>query len=552
MVKLKSFFKFLTPLFLSPFSFLLTQDTLTIHPITFETPSPEGWGAQYKTVIPFPENDEQWAKILMVQTLKCDSLTAGDKYPCGEWDYIWSTFVDVPVADTTEQYCLGSFVTPYGKRLEMGCENGWEWEYDLTEYSPILKGNLNFTVGNNQELLDLKFNFISGIPTRDVISIENIYPHGNYKYGFLADDSLLKKQKIVLKPKAMAFEIKSIISGHGHEGPQNCCEWDSKTHTWYLNGWQLFRWNVWTDCGNNPIYPQGGTWPFDRAGWCPATIVDEYLFDLSPYANPGDTIELDYGIQNYFDNGEKEGKFRMTHQLVSYGEPNFNHEVELVEIVSPNLKGKFSRKNPICDRPEIIIQNNGKENLKSVNIVYGFENKRKTNFMWYGELEFLEMDTLLLPEIEWDIDEINFSVHLRDPNGMKDEKIINNKKIVNIPIVEVFPQEFELAIFTNNIDRAKDNAFSITDGDGFIYYSSDDFTDSTEYNYDIKLLPGCYQFHFSDEMEDGISLHWWYRNSNPDKMGINGSVEILSLNGEKLHKFNPDFGQELRLNFLVE
>ena len=67
-----------------------------MHPITFETESPSGWGAQYKTIVHFPDVEQQWAKILMIQTLKCDSLTAGDKYPCGEWDYIWSTFIDVP------------------------------------------------------------------------------------------------------------------------------------------------------------------------------------------------------------------------------------------------------------------------------------------------------------------------------------------------------------------------------------------------------------------------------------------------------------------------
>ena len=57
-----------------------TTDTLTIHPIAFFTPSPEGWNAQYKTIIPFPNTEEQWAKILMVQTLKCNSLTTGDEY----------------------------------------------------------------------------------------------------------------------------------------------------------------------------------------------------------------------------------------------------------------------------------------------------------------------------------------------------------------------------------------------------------------------------------------------------------------------------------------
>ena len=82
-------------------------DTLTIYPITFSTPSPEGWNAQYKTTAHFPDTGGQWAKILMVQTLKCDSLTAGNKYPCGKGDYIRSTFVDVPKGDSTEQFCVG-------------------------------------------------------------------------------------------------------------------------------------------------------------------------------------------------------------------------------------------------------------------------------------------------------------------------------------------------------------------------------------------------------------------------------------------------------------
>ena len=53
-------------------------------------------------------------------------------------------------------------------------------------------------------------------------------------------------------------------------------------------------------------------------------------------------------------------------------------------------------------------------------------------------------------------------------------------------------------------------------------------------------------------MEDGISKHWWYRNSNPEKIGINGSVKLLTINDEELYRFKADFGQELRLNFLVK
>ena len=304
-------------------------DTLVVHPITWETPSPEGWGAQYKQIIQFPEGNESWAKIIMVQTLKCDSATQGDKYPCGEWDYIWNTFVDVPRGDSTETFSIGSFVTPYGKRLVMGGENGWEWTYNMTDYAPILKGERSVIVGNNQELLDLKFIFIQGTPARDILKVENIYPYGHHKYYALSDNEILKETKIQLLPEAKGFKMKAVISGHGHSGPRNCCEWDSKTHTYYMNGYELFRWNVWKDCGNNPIYPQGGTWPFDRAGWCPGSKVDEYEFELTPYVNPGDTIHLDYSIQNYFDNGEKNGK-----NLFINGEEIY-HSLKVMKFISP-------------------------------------------------------------------------------------------------------------------------------------------------------------------------------------------------------------------------
>ena len=549
-------------LFLVPSAFLfflfstvfpVTSDTLTIHPITFSTPSPEGWNAHYTTIVSFPNTDEKWAKILMVQTLKCDSLTAGDSYPCGEWDYIWSTFVDVSRGDTTEQFCLGSFVTPYGKHLEMGGKSGWEWIYDISEYAPILKGDLNLRVGNNQELLDLKFQFIEGTPTRDVISVQNIYPYAYYKYEHLANDSVLTSTDINLNPNAKAYQIKSIVSGHGHAGPRNCCEWDSKTHTWYTDGYELFRWNVWTDCGNNPIYPQGGTWPFDRAGWCPGTIVDEHEFELTPYALPGDTLNLDYGIENYYDNGEKDGTFRMTHQLFSYGVPNFNNDAELVDIIAPSSQNKYSRINPICDNPKIIIRNSGTFDLQSVKIEYKLTKGRKSTYHWYGNLGFLEADTVILPPMDWQQLKKNptFVVELSSPNGVKDENERNNSLTSIAPLPLQLPTEFILNIHTNNVNRAHENAFTITNTDGGVYFSDDNFSDDTNYRYEVKLAKGCYQFLFTDEMEDGISKHWWNRNSDPDKVGLNGSIKILSIDGDELYNFKSDFGQELTLNFVV-
>ncbi|MBI9064702.1 MAG: hypothetical protein JEZ14_22140, partial [Marinilabiliaceae bacterium] len=279
-------------LFLMIASHLRASDTLVVQTFTFEDIT------KRRDVFSFPDDERTWEKILMIRTLKCDEKTTGDIYPCGEWDYSTSTFVHVPVGDTTELFELEGFVTPYGKGLNLG-ENGWSFEYDVTDYAPLLRGDIDLSSGNNQELLDVKFLFIEGTPPRNVLSVENLYPWGSYKYQAVADEEVLTSQKILLNPKATGFMLRARISGHGHNGPRNCCEWDAKSHTYYVNKEVAFRWTVWKDCGMNPIYPQGGTWQFDRAGWCPGTPLDVYDFELTEKVFPGDSIEIDYGIEMY-------------------------------------------------------------------------------------------------------------------------------------------------------------------------------------------------------------------------------------------------------------
>ena len=46
-------------------------------------------------------------------------------------------------------------------------------------------------------------------------------------------------------------------------------------------------------------------------------------------------------------------------------------------------------------------------------------------------------------------------------------------------------------------------------------------------------------------------LNWWKQSIDSDKIGISGLVKIFSIDGNELHNFKSDFGQELRLNFVV-
>ncbi|MEN7550169.1 peptide-N-glycosidase F-related protein [Rapidithrix thailandica] len=532
------------------FTQTVAKDTLVVQTFTFEDIE------KRRGVFEFPGSDDTYEKILMVRTLKCDEATTGDRYPCGEWDYSTNTVIYVRKEDSTvESFEIEAFVTPYGKRLDLKGEKGWTYVYDVSDYAPLLKGKVDLSSGNTQELLDMKFYFIKGTPPRNILKVENIYPSGSYVYEDLSDDKKLKATEIHLEAQAKMFMLRSRISGHGHFGPRNCCEWDSKTHTYYLNEEALFRWNVWKDCGFNPIYPQGGTWPFDRAGWCPGTPVDTYDFELTRHVRPGKTITLDYGIEPYSDNGEKGGNFRMAHQLFSYGAPNFKNDARVMEIISPTNQDAYSRLNPSCKNPVILIQNTGSATLQSLQITYGLQGGKKETYQWSGRLEFLEKATVVLPVPSWDgLEEkgnTKFEVSVGQPNAVKDEYPANNNMSSEVEAPVKLPKRFILHIEANNKERARENGYTISNERGEVYFERSILEDEQVYDDVIELEEGCYEFRLTDQAEDGMVRHWWYRNSNPEMIGRNGRVALLSTDGEILVEFPYDFGQELRLQFYV-
>ncbi len=521
-------------------------DTLVVQTFTFNDIE------KRRDFFEFPDDERTWEKIYMYRTLKCDEQTKQDKHPCGEWDYSTFTLLYIPVGDTVEVFELENYVTPYGMGIDLNGDCGWTYIYDVTDYAPLLRGNLEISSGNQQELLDMKFIFIEGIPPREVFSVNNLYPWGHYKYEKIAVDSVLQPFELTLDPKASGYMLRTRISGHGHHGPQNCCEWASKTHTYYANEGVLFRWNIWKNCGDNPIYPQGGTWQFDRAGWCPGTPVDTYDFELTNKVDPGDTLTFDYGIEMYSDNGEKSGEFRQCHQLFSYGKPNFNNNAEVYDIIAPSDKDTYSRINPICSNPEIVIRNSGKYPLKTLTIEYGLRTEEKHTYKWYGNLEFLKKENIILPNINWKSDDSIFVVEISNPNGKPDEYLNNNKMTSTVVKLEILPSHFYLHIEAQGLGRAKDNAYTITDDIGKILYEKEEFYDNEIYEELIELPAGCYELKITDRKEDGMIRHWWYRNSNPELVGKNGKIEILDENKKLLKKLKYDFAESEIFRFRIE
>ena len=455
--------------------------------------------------------------------------------------------------EVIEQFEIGRFITPYGKRLDLGL-NGFTWLYDVTDYEPLLHGQVDLQAANGQELLDLKFIFIEGVPPRDVISVRNIWPEGSYLYKDLADDEALQAASLKLQADAKSFKLRARISGHGHYGPYNCCEWDPKMHTFVVNGQHRFEWKVWRDCGMNPVYPQGGTWQFDRAGWCPGTFVDTYDFEITPYVKPGENFNVDYLIQPYDpDNGEEGGNYEMAMHLFEYSSPNYKLDLELADILAPSTRQEYRRMNPLSLNPVIRVRNNGTDTIETLSVAYGLEGSKPSIFKWTGKLGFMQSTDIILPKPSWKSLTGNsvFTAVIRDVNGKQDELGSNNRMSAAVEVPVIFPAEFILHVKTQGFGRAADNAYKIIDENGVIVAERLVFEDDSVYHDRISLKPGAYDLTFTDKNEDGMIRHWWLYWEDPDKVGDNGELKILDKEGGELMNLGYDFAEKRTLQFFV-
>ncbi|MEM6265023.1 MAG: LamG-like jellyroll fold domain-containing protein, partial [Bacteroidota bacterium] len=333
------------------------------------------------------------------------------------------------------RYEIARYITPYGINLDLGPE-GTTWIFDVTDYAPLLHDFVYLQAGNNQELLDLKFAMIKGTPPRDVLKISNIYD-GSFSYASLLTDQNAPPVPLSLDPNGSMFRIKTRTSGHGFGSGENCAEFCRKTHSLSIDGQQQFAWEVWRECATNPVFPQGGTWIYDRAGWCPGDEVETFDHELTPFVQPGQQVMVDYGVSQPAPSGPN-GNYVLRTQLITYGPQNFEKDVALEDIIAPSNTDIYGRFNPICSNPVVKIRNRGKEKLTSVLITYGVKDGFKPCFYrWTGELEFLEEEEVELPLFNWTGAPANnpiFYAEVSYPNYVIDDYDKNNRMEVPFTI----------------------------------------------------------------------------------------------------------------------
>ncbi len=435
-----------------------------------------------------------------------------------------------------------NFITPYGINLNMNGLIGKTWEFDVTDYAPILRGRKYMAMegGKYQEDNDIKFVFYEGTPPRNVHSLQQIWPNAVWteaNYSQIVNNTRFEPRNIPLSNSSSMFKIRSAVSGHGQEG-----EFISRNHTITLNGSINFTRAVWKECAENPVYPQGGTWVYDRAGWCPGTAVDTREYDISSSVSPGQTITLDYSLPAATNTGTS--NYRINNQLVSYGPANFTLDAAVNYIKNPSNRVEFERTNPLCNQPVVSIRNTGSTPLTSLDITYGRVGGVMSTFNWTGTLNFLQAAEVTLPQPNWLSSNTNqFMVILSNPNGGADQYALNDTLLSTFNYPTVYPSGLVFELRTNN--NGSHTTYTLKDSQGNNVLNKLGLLPNTIYRDTVYLPTDCYTFKLLDAGDDGLS--WWANTAQGT-----GYMRIKNAStGAVLRTFNPDFGDNIYQQFTV-
>lgn len=451
---------------------------------------------------------------------------------------------------------LVSFVTPYGIGLDLG-PNGKTWYFDMSDYVTLLKGDKRLVMGmggERQEEMDLEFLFIVGTPPRNVVQYDQLwqgaYRTGGIPIGAINNGSGFPTNTYAFSTEATSFKLKSSITGHGAEG-----EFETNggqvNHRININGTQLLNWTITQDCSENPVYPQGGTWVYDRQGWCPGERSLMKEADISAVANFGPTVQLDYRTSAP-QNAGGDYRYIVAHQVVGYSDPNFATDAAIEMVKAPNnTNAEFSRINPMCEQPKVTLRNSGANAVTSVTFEYWLNDADEhQTFDWTGNLPSMNATDVQLPVQElWDngvaASANKFHVKINTVNGGADGYSHNNSFTSAFTLPDVLPTTFKIRLKTNNAPTQ--NSYVLYDDAGNVVDSKTFAAANTTYTYTYtapQISAGCYHLRVEDTGHNG--LQWWAATAQGA-----GFVRILDENDVVIKNFSPDFGGGLDYSFSV-
>ena len=491
----------------------------------------------------FPQQNYPIRKIMMNVI-----LGSPDSLLTAHWDYLDHIFIrrQGGINGKRVNFEIGRMLTPYGSIYNKGWS--WKWEVDVTDFSPLLRDSVEIEyIHSGYEAkgvgwaLTIDFEVVSGPSVVLPMGITPLW-NGGFKYG----DPSNKIEKSLLP---VSFEttqgtkisrIRIQHTGHGMDHPRGCSEFCSRWRDLKVDGILVDHRNMWKDCGANPLYPQGGTWVYDRAYWCPGDLQVPDVIDV--LTTPGKhkvTLEM----EPYTATENIQANEDISAYLFNYSRPTQKVDVAIDKIRVPTDEQQYTRLNPASFNPRFLIRNLGSENLRTVYITYGTEGFPKQVLHWKGNLRFNQTAEIVIPgEIQFKYGLNKYTVSLAKPNGAKDGWMGDNVLTTSFTAPEIYPSGFILQFLTNN--KPKDNRVFLIDNkqDTIFQKVPAKLEANTLYSDTIRLKAGNYELCLTDSAGDG--LEFWAEPQNGD-----GHLRMFDLKGNLIHAFESDCGNGEKLSF---
>lgn len=358
----------------------------------------------YDQPVTFPAGTTSYRKINMTFTLGKETCPSTEQY-CAQWDYT----IRITVMTPTDTFELGRFITPYAHSSYPNMPLSWKHDYvfDVTDFYPILKNNATMRIkyeGYSWGFTgSLKFDFVEGTPPRDVVGVKKMW-NNSFAFGQTANPINDRTAPITFtKPTdAVYAEAYHIISGHGSDDQQNnCAEFCSKWYRWMVNGTNVEQRDIWrNDCGVNWVYPQSGTWVYNRANWCPGDIVFPIVHKVPATALAATTFNAGLEFEAYTSSNQSNPpSYTTSNTLFFYKEYNHLTDAGIEDIIAPSNKDLYFRSNPICSEVKVKVKNYGKNPLTSIDFSYGVVGEPNATHTWTGNIGPMETAIISLPTI---------------------------------------------------------------------------------------------------------------------------------------------------------
>ncbi len=488
-----------------------------------------GWGK-------FPATTTPVRKIRMVVKFGCP-----DTLRCADWDYMDQILIRRKGGQQAPDlsYEIGRMLTPYGGAF--GKNWNFEWATDLTDFSLLLRDSVEVEYRhagyepNNDRgwKITVQFEIYPGPPALPPVAIHRIYD-GHYAYGDSSKpiEAALKAVSFTSNAKTRNARLLVYQTGHGMD-PAGCGEFCSRYREIFFNGQSIDKRDIWQKCGDNPLYPQAGTWVIDRAYWCPGELKHADRYELT--IQPNRKNEVDINMEPYLS-PKPSAMEVISAYVVEYGAYRSRQDVAMEDILVPSDKDIHSRINPAGVNPVISFRNLGGDILRTLQISYGTKGSASQLFQWKGELKPGETAIVKLPGTISSTTGVNeFQAVLSRPNGKQDGYQQDNTMSSRFTAIPKHGTSLVFQFKTNR--QPQHNAYTLISSNNKIIQerTTGELKADSLYQENWKLNPGIYTLLVKDTAGDG--LEFWF-----NRRGGRGYARLLDEQRRMLKPFESDFG----------